>query len=338
MHQVHPFDQMMRDYPEWSRDRIAASGCGCLLSLPASWFKDSGVGAPCLKLFELDVLELRAEQRLAALASEFCAIGFSSMMTLKSDAIVEPPAAPDLDWLKRMAASHRDDPAFDWAQDNKNLLNAAAAGDFLDRLSPRAWSLSGRCISSPKFLSDCNSLKILWNAIMEADRPSFPLTRLRKAESSDAVPQCRPLSEPLTRFFHGLVKLLDDWDLDRLVTWDLPESRGPNLGPDEHGVHQIDLPPAFPVHKEDQLGDYVRQNQEAIAAKSGIDDVEKWKSYLTYLRLHYWNTVVRNRYPIDRQVKGFVGALEHELGSLLGLSEGTVRNNLKALRGKQRSS
>ncbi len=338
MLQVYPFDQMMRDYPEWSRERVAASGCGCLLSLPGDWFKDSDVGAPCLKLFVLDALELHAEQRLAALASEFRAIGFSSMIALKSDAIVEPPAAPNLDWLKRMAAAYRDDPSLAWAQDNKNLADAAAVSNLLDRLSERARSLSGRCITNSEFLAERDSLRTLWEDLPEADRPTFPLTRPPKAESADAVPQSRPLSEPHTRFVHGLVRLLDDWDLDRLVTWDLPESRGPSLGFSEHGRHKIDLPPGFPIHKEDRLGDYIRQNQESIAEQSGIDDVERWKTYLNYLRLHYWNSLLRDRYLKARRVKGFVGNLEYQLGSLLGLSAGTVKNTLKALRGKQRGS
>jgi hypothetical protein len=134
----------------------------------------------------------------------------------------------------------------------------------------------------------------------------------------------------------------DDWHLTGLVTWDLPEVRGPHwapeLAPDDmrrRGGLSVTTPWHFPVICEDGLGRLLEDEHRRQAAERGVDDEESWQTYAGLLELYHWESVFRKRYPRHQCVRGFVTEMNSALSDILDLSTDRVQKLRKTLHALQ---
>jgi hypothetical protein len=122
----------------------------------------------------------------------------------------------------------------------------------------------------------------------------------------------------------------------RMVTWDLPEPRGPlmpSLLPPpaqampRHGVHLI-VPIHYPIKGDDDLLQTVQDQQQSLARTLGIDEsfagVPYHRAYEHVFQLIHLERAMRARVPAGQSDRDLVGMIKCAAIDVFNVSEDYV--------------
>jgi hypothetical protein len=198
----------------------------------------------------------------------------------------------------------------------------------------------GWLVSTSHYLADLAALRRRWSGVI-AQLGGFPGWPVRLA-AGPAGPKPQGASDITDAFVSDFATFYDNWELQTLLTWDLPLPRGANLSgvswpasvavpPSAVALHvsaALSLPSDYPLHE------IVR---EAQAARGG-EHLAGWrrlqaradKGDVGYLRLrrmflvHFYRDVaLASRY--GERYAGNVEALDRAMGHFLGVGEDSVK-------------
>lgn len=183
----------------------------------------------------------------------------------------------------------------------------------------RRASAAGRMICENPFREQRESLKRMWQSLSSDERPALPLSRSPKLDSPLPATTVATQTEML-EFTQQFNQFCDVWHLSGMITWDLPDPKGPHdLGAEPH------LPWTFPSLAEDGYDRPARNAAAERAIQNGFDDWTSWKNYSHILRIDFWERIVASRYSSNRTRKLNKSMLDNVLAPLLRIDETRVK-------------
>ena len=190
---------------------------------------------------------------------------------------------------------------------------------------------AGWLLTEPAFLAECRSLSQRWDALPDADRPRFPLSR-GSFHSNLPEELRRTASEAGVAFGAEFFHFCDRWGLAGMASWDLPEPQGPlfpSLLPPgapalpQRGLH-LYLPIHYPLTGDDDLLARILRDQQTLAAEVGLPrsaaGLPHYKAYATILEVIHWERVILSRFDSARPPRGSVGHIKDAIAKTLGIS------------------
>ena len=180
-------------------------------------------------------------------------------------------------------------------------------------------------------------------------QPTLPLQR--SFHCHQQIDGMTPATEEQSQFAKQFNQFCDKWQINGMVSWELPDVAGPKwpeLQPNPLGLTgrvTYDMPWHFPLLAEDGLGEFARQEHEALAQEMSVDDQGSWRSYAQMFLVGFWEGVIRSRYT-ERRPRGFVTAMTAYIADIVGLDmerikrlrkwrSAMLRGDLSSLAGKR---
>lgn len=324
-------DELRLLYGDWFADRLSESSV--VYRLPGTILQR------LTGLLALTPEDQRAEALLDRICTKCHSVAVTGTSAVPYRWLRPRLAQPRTEWFGSMRA-------LGWT--SAHVWQAWELIDKADGMADRVKGAAGRLICCPNFLAARDQLQSRWQALPDELRPELPL--YRSPQSAQQPPELQRVSAPprLKRFTKELDAFCDEWNLQGLATWELPNPQGPKwpvLSPSSEANRQpvvsLETPWHFPVQHRDGCGDVVNEIHSQDATSRGIDDLAHWKTYAHLLELDHWERVIRSRYLDRKKPRGFVTGLEGVLGDLLDLDLDRVRKLRKLLRtlrgGKLRS-
>lgn len=302
---------------------------GFVYALPMAHF-DKAVA-----LFRIDPGSRRADAALASLCALNLSIGLSINRFIKCAQLQSPiPWPNDFDLSDFLNLG--------WTR--SDIAAVKSLNDPTAKIHKRLRSAAGRLISMPTFIAERNELLAIWQRLPIDQRPPFPIARsMRLVAAVDLVGS--RASDELADFIARFDRFCDDWHLLGMVSWELPDVRGPRWVPGiasddslRHGSLTVTTPWHFPVLAEDGLGRIVEEEHRRLSAQRGILDVDSWETYATLFDLHYWEYVFSQRYSQQQRIVKFKIEMESVIAGILNLSVTRVQKLRKWLHALQRGS
>jgi hypothetical protein len=217
----------------------------------------------------------------------------------------------------------------------------------VDRVAERLPAAVGRLLSRPDFLQAQDRLRVQWLRLPLAKRPPLPLDTLRQTPASKAPGGWQQeRHDGVVEFWRAFIEFCDQWQLNGMATWDLPDPCAPqwprvSLAQDDRDDEaRISTPWHFPLLRSDSLGEAATAIYERSVKRRGVDDHGSWETYALFLPLVHWERVLRSRY-LEQQKRGFVREMEFLLANLLDVSRDRVqvlRKRIAALRAGNHNS
>ncbi len=186
----------------------------------------------------------------------------------------------------------------------------------------RRTATAGMVICKPAFLEERDELKSLWQKLSSTEQPAFPLIRspVIPVEYLQALgthfPDSSAYSQEVEQFTRKFDQFCDKWCLMRMITWDLPDPKGPS---------DNKLPWLFPAHRSDDIVDSLIVKSKGIAEQHGFDDQGSWDSYCSIMKIDHWERTINARYADRPKPSGGTTKLLHVLSNLLGVGFDRVK-------------
>jgi hypothetical protein len=151
------------------------------------------------------------------------------------------------------------------------------------RLDPAAHQMlgfAGRLTFDKQYRGDLAALKGMWDRLQQ--KPSLAVgsaTLLRAATPASHVTQREILPEEVARFYDAYGQFIKKWELNGLVTWDLPSPQGPLEGISAGSVAHLRgsdssvvyYPAYYDVSSRENLRDIIRAAQKRAGRDAGIE-------------------------------------------------------------------
>lgn len=326
---LDPMEQLQEFHERHGRWFVMQQSAeGIAYALPLGHFDDA------VALFRIDNDARNADAALARLCALSLSIGISRNRFIKCAQLQSPiPWPNDFDLSDFL----------DLGWTRSDIAAVKSLSDPTAKIHKRLRSAAGRLVSMPTFIAAKNELRAVWQRIPIGQRPAFPIARSARLLVGAGIVESQA-SDEIAGFIARLNRFCDEWHLLGLVSWEVPDVRGPLWVPGmasndslHYGSLSVTTPWHFPVLAEDGLGRIIEEEHRRLSAQRGILDIDSWETYATLLDLHYWEFVFSQRYSQQR-IARFKTEMESVIAGILNLSVSRVQKLRKWLHALQRGS
>lgn len=210
----------------------------------------------------------------------------------------------------------------DWSPPKVDRNYEAAQKSDENSIWKRRTATAGLMICKPAFLEERDELKAMWQKLSSTEQPVFPLNRSPIIpvdyfqSTGTRFPDSPAYSQEVEQFTRKFDQFCDNWCLMRMITWDLPDPKGPS---------DNKLPWLFPAHRSDGIVDSLIVKSTGIAEQHGFDDQGSWDSYCSIMKIDHWERTINARYADRPKPRGGTTKLLHVLSNLLGVGFDRVK-------------
>ena len=189
----------------------------------------------------------------------------------------------------------------------------------------------GWLMTDPDFLRHRDAVRSLWAAISGGTPPCAPFGRTAAPEVFELFDKSA-YTKTKVAFFEAVNRLLEQWNLSQLTTWDLPLPFGPFLSDDvwthtqaiaKHSVHLV-LPVHYPLTTSDELLAEIRKKQRRVAEEHGLSPhiaaLPHYDFLGRMLEVQHIEQTIRSRYVRAGYKAGAVTLIEGAVADAIGVS------------------